>query len=256
MNAAELYFKEIRQLKFYILIVLVIMLLSYSVYFFLDEMTIARIGDEDHLFEYMTSLCFLLCSVIFMILSYRNRNIILLLLSVGFLIGFGEEISWGQRILGFATPESLHAINVQKEFNFHNIATWEINFLFKVFTLGFGIALPFLVFHFSIFRKISMKLRVPVPPISLGIFFLVDWLFFKFFLVFVLHSGYTDKYYFAVTEIYEFITSFILLTISFYFLYYNKYLVEGADIKDQIDNLKEHHTAGPKAAKQLISVSH
>jgi hypothetical protein len=37
-----------------------------------------------------------------------------------FMIG-GEEISWGQRIFGIATPASLDSVNVQNEFNIHNI---------------------------------------------------------------------------------------------------------------------------------------
>ncbi|MGG6240673.1 hypothetical protein ACQ4N7_18790 [Nodosilinea sp. AN01ver1] len=37
-----------------------------------------------------------------------------------FLVG-GEEISWGQRLFGIATPESLSTVNVQDEFNIHNI---------------------------------------------------------------------------------------------------------------------------------------
>lgn len=37
-----------------------------------------------------------------------------------FLVG-GEEISWGQRIFGMATPASLEAVNLQNEFNIHNI---------------------------------------------------------------------------------------------------------------------------------------
>ncbi|WP_129790761.1 hypothetical protein [Sphingosinicella sp. CPCC 101087] len=34
-----------------------------------------------------------------------------------------EEISWGQRLLGFATPEPLAEVNWQQEFNFHNLQT-------------------------------------------------------------------------------------------------------------------------------------
>lgn len=33
----------------------------------------------------------------------------------------GEEISWGQRLFGFSTPEDLSAINKQDEVNLHNI---------------------------------------------------------------------------------------------------------------------------------------
>jgi hypothetical protein len=39
-----------------------------------------------------------------------------------FVIGM-EEISWGQRLFGFATPERLAEANWQAEFNFHNVQT-------------------------------------------------------------------------------------------------------------------------------------
>ncbi|MDR1969904.1 MAG: hypothetical protein LBQ11_00955 [Candidatus Nomurabacteria bacterium] len=35
----------------------------------------------------------------------------------------GEELSWGQRIFGWSTPESWAAINAQSETNLHNLAT-------------------------------------------------------------------------------------------------------------------------------------
>ena len=194
-------------------------------------MTIARLGDEDHLFEWMTSICFLLASFISLYMFFPKRNLLFLLMAAAFFIGFGEEISWGQRIFGFKTPESLYAINMQKEFNFHNIATWEINFLFKLFTLAFGIILPLCVFHFPFCANLARKFRIPVPPVSIGIFFLIDLIVFKLFLLIVLHPGAVPKYYFALTEIYEFITSFVLLFI-FIFFYLNRFIIiEGMDIK-------------------------
>jgi len=36
----------------------------------------------------------------------------------------GEELSWGQHLFGWATPESLLAINDQGETNLHNISSW------------------------------------------------------------------------------------------------------------------------------------
>ena len=39
-----------------------------------------------------------------------------------FFIG-GEEISWGQRVLGWATPEDLAALNRQGETNIHNVGS-------------------------------------------------------------------------------------------------------------------------------------
>lgn len=36
----------------------------------------------------------------------------------------GEEISWGQHLFGWATPESWAEINDQQETNFHNTSSW------------------------------------------------------------------------------------------------------------------------------------
>jgi hypothetical protein len=43
--------------------------------------------------------------------------------SVGLAFVAGEEISWGQRIFGFSTPEELLAVNKQGELTLHNVAT-------------------------------------------------------------------------------------------------------------------------------------
>jgi uncharacterized membrane protein YidH (DUF202 family) len=40
---------------------------------------------------------------------------------VFFFIAFGEEISWGQHLFKFETPEMLESVNRQKEFNVHNL---------------------------------------------------------------------------------------------------------------------------------------
>lgn len=239
MNSVTSYLRELYYLRIFVIAILLVTALSYSVYFFLDESSIARLGDEDHLIEWLSSLNFLFSSLICLHLAHSKRNIFFLLLAIAFFLGFGEEISWGQRIFHFRTPDNLHDINVQKEFNFHNIATWEINFLFKVFTLAFGIALPILVYQFKHISKLAQKIKLPVPPVTIGIFFLADWLIFKFFLEFILVDGLTPKYYFALTEIYEFITSFILLTISIYFLLHKRHFREGVDIKDQLTSAQK-----------------
>ncbi len=41
----------------------------------------------------------------------------------------GEEISWGQRIFGFDTPESIKELNYQEEFTIHNL-----QFIYDIFT--------------------------------------------------------------------------------------------------------------------------
>lgn len=48
-------------------------------------------------------------------------RVILMLGILGFIVMIGEEISWGQHWLGFATPESLSQSNLQHEANLHNL---------------------------------------------------------------------------------------------------------------------------------------
>jgi hypothetical protein len=52
--------------------------------------------------------------------GYRHRRMMILFCIVCF-ICLGEEISWGQRIFHITTPNILLKLNMQGEFNFHNI---------------------------------------------------------------------------------------------------------------------------------------
>ncbi len=57
------------------------------------------------------------------LLSHRVR-IWVLLTTLGCVYFAGEELSWGQHLVGWATPEYLEAINDQEETNLHNISSW------------------------------------------------------------------------------------------------------------------------------------
>lgn len=50
-------------------------------------------------------------------------RIILMLVVLGSIIMIGEEVSWGQHWLGFATPDQLNKINLQHEANVHNLVS-------------------------------------------------------------------------------------------------------------------------------------
>ena len=53
----------------------------------------------------------------------RVRLPIAVLAALAGIILAGEELSWGQHILGFAPPEPIRATNLQEEFNLHNYIT-------------------------------------------------------------------------------------------------------------------------------------
>lgn len=67
-------------------------------------------------------------------------RIILMLGIMSFIVMIGEEISWGQHWLGFATPEGLAEVNLQHESNVHNLVSPRIyDAIYQV--LGFSLIL-------------------------------------------------------------------------------------------------------------------
>lgn len=87
-----------------------------------------ELAQEDRPLEWLSALFLLGASAVLAFEAFRRRRnavglccAVLLCLAL-FVIGM-EEISWGQRLFGFATPESLAEVNWQSEFNFHNVQT-------------------------------------------------------------------------------------------------------------------------------------
>jgi hypothetical protein len=93
----------------------------------------------------------------------------------------GEELSWGQRIFGLKTPESLAAANEQGELNLHNLRVFNVlvdgedrsqlrlfftaNRAFALFTVGIAAGWPLLNVASSRVRRINEHLHIPVVPL-------------------------------------------------------------------------------------------
>ena len=78
---------------------------------------------EDGVIESITPTLLLLAILIALPVRRRARGWLrtwLLLFILGSVYFAGEEVSWGQRVFGWATPEAWQAINDQEETNFHN----------------------------------------------------------------------------------------------------------------------------------------
>ena len=87
---------------------------------------------EDGLVEYGTAAVLfgggtfaVLSARILFKLDHSYLGFIHLLLAIVFTVGALEEISWGQRIFGWGTPDAISEINIQNETTFHNIKTLE-----------------------------------------------------------------------------------------------------------------------------------
>ncbi len=87
-----------------------------------------KISAEDNIIENTQFFVLISSSVVSFILSYalfkrRVKSFSLLFLAVGIALFFvaGDEISWGQRLLGIATPVIISSENSQGEITFHNV---------------------------------------------------------------------------------------------------------------------------------------
>ena len=118
------FYEEIRINKTYIFIGLLIMIITYTLSLVNFELT-----REDGLFEYLSAFALLIISIVFLLIFFRTKRYICLLIFITIFFLFGEEISWGQRIIGFKSPEYFIEHNNQHEFNIHNL---------KIFTPSAG----------------------------------------------------------------------------------------------------------------------
>jgi hypothetical protein len=145
--------------------------------------------QEDALLEWAQVLAYL-CAVSIGVLTIRRLwrlgdpgpALVLACLSIFALLALGEELSWGQRLLDFETPE-LARRNRQGELNLHNDARFEVWTRLGLLVAGlYGSLAPLVV-------RRSTPL---VPPRALVPFFGVVAGYFAFRLLFLEHPTYTQ----------------------------------------------------------------
>lgn len=185
----------------FLLLYIVIILFYFPCYISND--LLASLTDEDGLYESIGALLFL-CSAITYALLASKPNLYnehgerstgkyperwyFIFFTLLFIFGFGEEISWGQRIFNFSTPEALKEANVQKEFNLHNLevfhgvtrdgkkktgimALFTMHRIYYTAFLTYLLIMPILYFKVPRIKSIIKKLHIPRPKLVLGILF-------------------------------------------------------------------------------------
>ncbi len=186
------------------LVLLAVMLLSYSTPLFFGRETAAELTKEDGLFEMLTAVLMFAASVAFFI-SYllsrsgldlvivkTKKNLVFLFISLFLFFGFGEEISWGQRIFHIRTPEFLERINSQQEINIHNIEVFHgldesgqqrsfwrrmlnLDRWYSIFWLVYCVLLPLVSLVHAGARRWFEARKIPLIPFWLGAFFLANY---------------------------------------------------------------------------------
>ncbi len=131
--------------------ILILVLLAVSLFFDYD-LTRKLIGEEGGLIELATPII-LLPAIYAGIHCYLRHEIFprnwiimwLMLVTLACVYFAGEEISWGQQIFGWQTPEFVKDINDQQETNIHNISSWfdqKPRLLLELWIIIGGIILP------------------------------------------------------------------------------------------------------------------
>ncbi len=158
-----------------ILILFFCLSLFFISFAFLDLDTIKSLVREDEAIENMQAILFLLGAglwgfALFATLTLKGsekRICIFYMLWMGiFLFFFLEEISWGQRLFGFSTPEALKEVNMQDETTLHNIGIqnsllW-IHLLMGLFLAWVGIILPYLKLGSKRAAMLFKRFRFPI----------------------------------------------------------------------------------------------
>jgi len=152
--------------------------------------------------------------------------VLYVLLCLGLLFLIGEELSWGQRIFGWETPEALKQIHKQQETNLHNI--YGVGNIFKWVQMlvgAYGVFLPLIVFRAKGLAPYATRLALITPPYSL----------IPYFLLMFLWRGYRNllpdppaRFYYTVSE-YNEVIELVLALGLFLFAYFQlrKLRVEG-----------------------------
>ncbi len=130
--------------------------------------------QEDESLEWATFWAFLLAAGVFAVVGWRQwrsarllpwftAGVALFCLAVAM-----EEISWGQRALGYRPPSYFLEHNYQQELNFHNLLDAGLRKLgFRIVIAGYGIALPMLALVAPL-RRLALRVAILPPPAALA----------------------------------------------------------------------------------------
>lgn len=220
-----------------------IVYLSYSI-IFLGDAQIVALSREDGPIENIGAGMFLLASCLFLA-AYLNssgsgnrlgrfatvRNLFYLLLALLFLVCAGEEISWGQRIFDWETPQILDELNAQGETNLHNIQIFHyanpdgsrksfagmllnMNRLFSIFWLSFCVIIPLINRYSARVRQFFCRIGLPITPIWIGALFLSHAVFVQILLEYF--AGTSEVKFYAVNELKESNYAFMFVLLAWH----------------------------------------
>ncbi len=148
------------------------------------------------------------------------RGAFLLLFGLALVFMAGEELSWGQRLLGFATPEAFVSLRRQREFNLHNVSWFQTpggrNVLHEwwlVATTMLFVVLPILGRYSSKALTFFRTAGLPVPTGWIPPAFAASLVLFLALIVLAYAGGDTFRFQ-TVSEIFEAVVEGFFLALA------------------------------------------
>ena len=137
--------------------------------------------QEDSYIENLTAILLFLIGLLLVFVATKERRIfqrcIYILGCVVFMFVAGEEISWGQRVFDFHTPDVLKEINSQDEFSIHNINTLEFSvneIVNKIYIYGIFVFCIIICAAFFCNRNTFLGIPLPSIPLMLGLLIMLS----------------------------------------------------------------------------------
>jgi hypothetical protein len=129
--------------------------------------------EEDRAVEWVTVVLFLVAGVVRCYQAIRTRRVFDVLVGLFCLFVAGEEISWGQRLIGFTPPGVFLEHNTQQEANVHNFADifGRPKWMLIMALAGYGLLLPALA-RVGPTRRLLGRIGASAPSLALTPWFL------------------------------------------------------------------------------------
>ncbi len=172
-----MWWRKLSLVEKLVLVVVLIVLAAGLYLYYTDIPAFEDFVKEDHLVEWLTVIGLLLASIVsfyrfFSLFRIRKPWFLLVnfILGVLLFVAAGEEISWGQRILGIESSEYFKQNNLQGETNLHNLEINGVKINKLVFTtiLGAALVIYLVVFPLVYSRNMAFKKFIDRSGISIA----------------------------------------------------------------------------------------
>jgi hypothetical protein len=181
--------RNITATEWIILVLIAVSITTGFILVFNDLPEFREFTKEDGLVEWLTVLGLLLGAYVAWkrVVELRHKKgfvflVTCFLLGLVLIFGAGEEISWGQRLLGLKSPEYFQKHNAQGETNLHNLVLGGVRLNRWIFSIGLSVILgsyilliPFLYRTKNWMRRFVNYFGIPLPRAYQIIAFIIVW---------------------------------------------------------------------------------